>query len=186
MWKNWRRPDSEADVPVWTPTATRPIPHGGYRTRHSPGRCGAGGRTTTHISHICTGAPWIPRGGERCVLCQRLPSATTCGSRTIRPKRGQIVYAMFIRRCRAVHAGSVHSRPPLPIGGPTESVVPSRATDSPARHQQYVRYSTFRSRTPRTAATRFQTHLTRVVPCYRRYAVHTDTISRETLSEGGI
>ena len=89
--KNGRKPDSEADVPVWTPTVTRPISHGGYRTRHSLDRYGAGGRTTRRMLDRCTGVPWAPRGGKRCVLCQRLPSTTTLSLGAILPKRAMIV-----------------------------------------------------------------------------------------------
>ncbi len=107
VYKNGRRPDSEADVPVWTPTVTRPISRGGYRTRHSLDRSGAGGRTTHRMLDRCTGVPWAPRGGKRCVLCQRLPSTTTSSNRSILPKRALIVHVIlsdavlrFVRRVR--------------------------------------------------------------------------------------
>ena len=93
--KNVRKPDSKADVPVWTSTATRPTWLGGYRTRHSPDRSGAEGRTTHHMLNRCTGAASVPRYGKRCVLCQRLPSTTTSGNRPVLSKRALIVHAIL-------------------------------------------------------------------------------------------
>jgi len=108
--KNRREPDSEADVPVWTPRVTRPIWRGGYRTRHSPDRSGAGGRTTHHKLDRCTGIPLAPRGGKRCVLCQRLPSTTTESNRPILSKRALIVHVILfdavLRFCVSVTAGA--------------------------------------------------------------------------------
>ena len=83
-----------------TPMATRPIWPGGYRTRHRPDRNDAGGRTTPHMLDICTGVPFAPRGGKRCVLCQRLPSTTTHIVGTKLPKRARIVYAVSLAAVR--------------------------------------------------------------------------------------
>jgi len=82
------------DVPVWTPRVTRPIWPDGCRSCHRSDRSGTGGRTTHHSSDRHTDVSFAPRGGKRCVLCQRLPSTTTPVKRTILTKRAQIVHVI--------------------------------------------------------------------------------------------
>ena len=142
--KNERRPDSNTDVPVWTSTATRPIWRGGHRTRRSPDRSGAGGRTTHHMLDRCTAAPLAPRGGKRCVLCQRLPSTTTWGNRSILSKRALIVHAILFDAVWRFRVSATGGARPAGTGG-VRAVGPGsdpRATGSarrcPATRQTYI------------------------------------------------